>query len=81
MATEWIVENLLPRVGVAILSGHPGVGKTHVINDLMASCATGTPLQGMRFAGSAVPCCLQPGAPRRPRCGGKCSATPRRVRI
>jgi hypothetical protein len=46
MTTAWTVENVLPVVGVAILSGHPGVGKTHIVNDLMCSVATGMPFAG-----------------------------------
>jgi RecA-family ATPase len=44
---EWLIENLLPRRCVAILSGWSSVGKTHVVNDLMLSCAFGMPFAGM----------------------------------
>lgn len=44
--TDWLAENMLPKVGVGILSGHPGVGKTHIVNDLMCSVATGMPFAG-----------------------------------
>jgi hypothetical protein len=43
---EWLIENLLPRRGVVILSGWPGVGKTHILNDLMCSVVTGMPFAG-----------------------------------
>lgn len=50
MLIEWLAENVLPRVAVAILSGHPGVGKTHIVNDLMCSVATGMPFAGHTVA-------------------------------
>jgi hypothetical protein len=50
VATAFTVVNMLPEVGVAILSGHPGVGKTHIVNDLMCSVATGMPFAGYEVA-------------------------------
>jgi AAA domain/Bifunctional DNA primase/polymerase, N-terminal len=50
MQTDWLIENVLPRRGVGILSGWPGVGKTHVLNDMMCSVATGIPFAGHEVA-------------------------------
>jgi AAA domain/Bifunctional DNA primase/polymerase, N-terminal len=50
MQGRFTVEGLLPWCGVAILSGWPGTGKTHVVNDLMCSVATGMPFAGHEVA-------------------------------
>ena len=44
---DWLIEGLLPRRGVGILSGQSGVGKTHIVLDLIASIALGEPFAGM----------------------------------
>jgi AAA domain len=46
---EWLIENLLPRRSVVILSGWSSVGKTHVINDLMCALALNEPFAGMEI--------------------------------
>jgi AAA domain len=43
---EWLIEQLVPKHCVAILSGWSSVGKTHIVNDLMLSCALGLPFAG-----------------------------------
>lgn len=43
---DWLIEGLLPRRCVAILSGWSSVGKTHIANDLMLSVALGLPFAG-----------------------------------
>lgn len=44
--TQWLSERLLPRRGVAWLSGQPGVGKSHVVNDVALAVAVGPPFAG-----------------------------------
>jgi hypothetical protein len=54
---EWLVEEMIPRRAVVILSGWSSVGKTHIVNDLMYSCAFGEPFAGyqvMRRCGSLM---------------------------
>lgn len=55
---EWLIEGLLPRRCVAILSGWSGVGKTHVINDLMCSIALDQPFAGMEVMRPGCGCLL-----------------------
>jgi hypothetical protein len=54
---EWLIEGMIPRRSVVILSGWSSVGKTHILNDLMYSVAFGEPFAGyqvMRRAGSLM---------------------------
>jgi hypothetical protein len=42
----WLVKRLLPQVGLALLYGHPGCGKTFLGLDLSMHCALGWPWNG-----------------------------------
>jgi hypothetical protein len=46
--TRWLVKNLLPEVGTALLSGQWGTHKTFTVMDLGASVITGKPFAGHR---------------------------------
>lgn len=54
---EWLVENMIPRRAVVILSGWSSTGKTHILNDLAFCVAFGEPFAGyqvMRRCGSLM---------------------------
>ena len=54
---EWLVQDMIPRRAVVILSGWSSVGKTHILNDLAFSVAFGEPFAGyavMRRCGSLM---------------------------
>jgi hypothetical protein len=55
---EWLVENLIPRRCVVILSGWSSVGKTHVLNDLMTSITFGFPFAGHEIMRAGIGCLL-----------------------
>jgi hypothetical protein len=46
--TRWLVKNLLPEVGTALLSGQWGTHKTFTVMDLGAAVITGKPFAGHR---------------------------------
>jgi hypothetical protein len=46
----WMVKNLLPRIGVALLAGQSGAGKTFLEIDLAVSLALGEPFFGRKVA-------------------------------
>jgi hypothetical protein len=46
---EWLIEDLIPRRSVVILSGWSSVGKTHIANDLMYSVCFGEPFAGFEI--------------------------------
>jgi hypothetical protein len=45
-----LIEGMIPRRAVVILSGWTSVGKTHILNDLMFSVAFGEPFAGYEVA-------------------------------
>lgn len=54
---EWLIEDMIPRRAVAILSGWSSTGKTHILNDMAFSVAFGEPFAGyqvMRRCGSLM---------------------------
>lgn len=43
---DWLIEDMIPRRAVVILSGWSSTGKTHIVNDLAFSVAFGEPFAG-----------------------------------
>ena len=53
---SYVVQDLIPRATVTLLSGEPGIGKTYLALKLIASCCRGMDFLGQRC--ERIPCVL-----------------------